>query len=69
MKDILLSIQLISGAVLTVVILIQAGGKGFARGWGGASSFTRRGLEKVVFRLTFVVAFVFIAISILQIVL
>ncbi len=53
---------------LVVLVLIQARGTGFGRGMGG-TSFTRRGLEKLVFRLTFVVAALFIILSVLMLVL
>lgn len=66
MNNILLIAQITSGLILTAVILIQSRGKGFARSWGGSASFTRRGLEKVVFRMTFVLAAIFIIVSILQ---
>ena len=58
-----------SAVALTAVILIQARGTGFGRGWGSSgASFTRRGLERVVFRLTFIIAAVFIFVSVLQLV-
>lgn len=66
MKTGLLIVQIITATLLIVIILIQTGGKGFARSWGSSASFTRRGLEKVVFRATFVVAAVFVIVSILQ---
>jgi len=50
---------------LTGTILIQARGTGFGR--GSTASFTRRGLEKLIFRLTFVFAAIFMLVSILQI--
>ncbi|MGA2910699.1 MAG: preprotein translocase subunit SecG [Candidatus Microgenomates bacterium] len=70
MKQILTVIQIIVSVALIGLILVQARGTGFSRssGFGGGSSFSRRGLEKLVFRLTFVLAFLFIAISILQLV-
>lgn len=65
MKNVFFIIQTVSAVLLITVILIQSRGTGFARGTSQAS-FTRRGLEKVVFRLTFVLAFVFILVSVLQ---
>jgi protein translocase SecG subunit len=67
-KQILTIIQIIVSVGLICLILIQARGTGFARSgsFGGSTSFSRRGLEKLVFRLTFVLAFLFIAISIVQ---
>ena len=66
MKQALTIIQLVVSLLLIVFIIIQARGTGFGRSGGGnTTSFTRRGLEKLVFRLTFVVAFCFILLSIL----
>jgi protein translocase SecG subunit len=64
MKQTLMIIQVIVSIILVGLILIQAKGTGFGR--VGGTSFTRRGLEKLIFRLTFVFAFVFIGVSILQ---
>ncbi len=64
MKNLLLLTQIVSGAVLSVLILLQVRGTGFGRVWGGlGTSFTRRGLEGLVFKMTFVVAFIFIFVS------
>jgi protein translocase SecG subunit len=64
MKNILIIAQLVTATIIILLILIQNKGTGFGRVWGGSNiSFTRRGLEKVVFRLTFVVAAAFIIIS------
>lgn len=66
MKDLLLVIQIIAAIVLTIFILVQVKGTGFGRVWGSSqASFSRRGLEKLVFRLTFVVSGVFILASLL----
>jgi len=67
MNNILISLQAITGLLLVLAILVQVRGKGFARSWGSSASFTRRGLEKVVFKMTFVLAFIFIAVSIISI--
>lgn len=64
MSNILLVIQLIAAIFLVVAILVQTKGKGFARTSG--PSFTRRGLEKLVFRATFAVSAIFVIVSILQ---
>lgn len=70
MSNVLTIIQIIISIILTGLILIQAKGTGFGRGSVvGGTSFTRRGLEKLVFRMTFVVSFLFIAVSILRLVL
>lgn len=70
MRDLLIVIQLITSTLLVGAIIVQTKGTGFGRSWGsGASSFTRRGLEKLVFRATFVLAALFIMVSILQLIL
>mgnify|MGYP003613463766 CR=1 FL=1 len=69
MNNILIILQIIISVILTILILMQARGTGFGRGSFGASGFTRRGLEKLVFRLTFVMAFLFLTVSTLRIVL
>lgn len=67
MRNTFLIIQTITAILLVVAILIQTRGTGFGRSWGGGSaSFTRRGLEKLIFKLTFVLAGIFILVSILQ---
>ncbi|HKC04904.1 MAG TPA: preprotein translocase subunit SecG [Patescibacteria group bacterium] len=68
MKQILTIIQIISSLGVIGLILVQAKGTGLGRtfGSGGGTSFSRRGLEKLVFRLTFVFVGVFIVVSILQ---
>jgi protein translocase SecG subunit len=53
--------------ILIIFILVQNKGTGFGRVWGGGSSFTRRGLEKLVFRLTFFLAFIFLVLSIVNV--
>ena len=70
MKQVILVGQIAVSAFLVVLILLQARGTGFGRSLGGGnqSSFSRRGLEKVVFKLTFILVGIFIAISILQLV-
>lgn len=68
MKDLILILQIVLGLILTLLILLQNKGVGFGRVWGsGSASFARRGLEKVVFRLTFIIAFLFFVLAIVQI--
>lgn len=64
----LLIVQMVSALLLIVVVLVQSKGSGLGKAWGGGggTSFTRRGLEKLIFRSTFVIAFIFIASSLLQ---
>ena len=65
MESLLLVAQIITGILLTGAILIQTRGTGFGRGSSHAS-FTRRGLEKLVFRSTFVLVAIFLIVSILR---
>lgn len=64
MKAILFTAQVVVSIAVIVLILIQARGTGFGRGSASNASFTRRGLEKLIFKLTFVSVFLFLAISI-----
>lgn len=66
MKEFLTVLQIIISLLLVASILIQSKGTGFGRSWGGASSFTRRGLEKLIFKATFVLAATFIILSLFQ---
>ena len=69
MTQMLTILQIIISIILIGLILVQAKGTGFGRSSGlGGASFTRRGLEKLVFRLTFVVAFLFVVVSTLRLV-
>ncbi|MBX4205807.1 preprotein translocase subunit SecG [Candidatus Microgenomates bacterium] len=68
-KNFLSIFQIVLGIIVSFFILVQVKGTGFGRVWGGSgASFTRRGLEKLVFKLTFVLSFLFIVISILQLI-
>ena len=50
--------------MLASVILLQVKGTGFGRVWGGLStSSTRRGLEGVIFKFTFILAGLFLLVS------
>lgn len=61
--------QIVSALILIGLILIQSRGTGFGRPSSYSSSFTRRGLEKIVFKLTFIVAGIFTIVSIIPILL
>lgn len=66
MNDVLLVAQILLGLLVSVLILVQARGNGFARS-STEASFTRRGLEQLVFRTSFVAATLFIVLSIASI--
>lgn len=70
MKQIISIIQVIISICLIALVLIQARGTGLGRtfGMGGGTSFSRRGLEKLIFRFTFVLAALFLIVSVLQLV-
>jgi len=58
--------QIISAITLISLILIQSRGTGFGRpSSNSSSSFTRRGIEKIVFKLTFIIAAIFIVAALL----
>lgn len=65
MENSVLVIQILVSILLIVAISIQVKGGGFGRSFG-AQTFTRRGLEKLVFRATFVLVFLFVVSSIYQ---
>lgn len=68
--------QLLISVILIIVVLLQTRGGdigaafgGGGGGGGGGSSFrTRRGLEKTLFQLTILLAFVFVGVSALSVV-
>lgn len=68
MKNLILSAQIVVSVVLVILILIQSKGSGLGRSFGGGSSFSRRGFEKLLYKLTFVTAGLFILISLVSLV-
>lgn len=68
MKEIAQTVQSVSALLLILFVLIQVRGTGFGRS-AGSSNFTRRGVEKLVFKSTFVVAFLFLAMSLSSLIL
>lgn len=65
MDNLLIILQIILSIILIVFILVQNKGTGFGRVWGGSPSFTRRGLEKIIFKLTFVFTGLFVILSLI----
>lgn len=62
-----LILQVIVCISLIVLVLLQANGSGFGKTLGGVGSYhSRKGLEKVVFILTIILAVVFGALSLLN---
>lgn len=62
MQQVVQTVQSISAILLIIFVLLQVRGTGFSRS-SNSSSFTRRGVEKLVFKLTFVVAGLFLLMS------
>lgn len=71
MNNYLSIIQIIISGILISLILLQAKGVGLGRAWGGGGDFykSRRGVEKIIFNLTIFVAIIFLASSILSLIL
>ena len=69
MKNIINIFQLVISIFLIVLILMQAKGVGLGRAWGGGSEFykSRRGVEKIIFRLTIVIAALFLISSVFNV--
>lgn len=68
-KTSLLVLEIILAVLFTILILVQPKSSGgLTKSWGSATSFTRRGLERVLFRATFIVATLFIVTSALQLI-
>ena len=59
-------VQIILGVALTVAILLQARGAGLGSVFGGTGTFfkTRRGIDKMLFRITIAFAIAFCVVSI-----
>jgi protein translocase SecG subunit len=69
MSNLLLVFQIVISVLLVVVVLLQVKGTGLGRVWGGLStSPSRRGLEGLIFKFTFVLVFLFIVISIISLI-
>ncbi|HLD92234.1 MAG TPA: preprotein translocase subunit SecG [Patescibacteria group bacterium] len=62
MKNLVQIVQAISALLLIIFVLLQVRGTGFGRS-SSSSSFTRRGVEKLVYKLTFVVTAIFLILS------
>lgn len=64
MKEAVQIIQSLSAFMLIIFVLLQVRGTGFGRS-SNSSSFTRRGVEKLVFKSTFVVTGLFLLMSVI----
>ncbi len=70
MKNILTIVQILLSILLLISILLQSRGSGLSGSFGGAGEFyrTRRGFEKVLLRLTIIIAVLFLISSIANVV-
>lgn len=61
MKDILIAAQLIISALFIMAIILQSKGTGLGQAWGGAGEMYRskRGVERLLFRATVILAVFF----------
>ncbi|MFZ5366369.1 MAG: preprotein translocase subunit SecG [Patescibacteria group bacterium] len=68
MRQVIFIIQIIISILFMAAILLQAKGTGLGRAWGGGGEFYRskRGVEKILFRLTIVLAVCFFITSIIS---
>jgi preprotein translocase subunit SecG len=71
MRNIFLFIQIFVAILLIFSILSQSRGAGLGSAWGGSSEFytTRRGMEKIIFIATIVLAALFLLLSIINLLL
>ncbi len=68
MKEVITVIQIIIALSLMAAILVQARGTGLGSTWGGGGEFYRskRGMERIIFIATIVLAAAFLLISIIS---
>jgi len=68
MRTVLIAIQIFISVLLITLILSQAKGAGLGSAWGGSSEFytSRRGVEKIIFTATIVLAALFLLVSIIS---
>lgn len=65
MQTALLTGNIILSIIITALILLQGKGAGLGSAWGGGGEFyqTRRGVEKITMRLTYLCIFLFFLLS------
>lgn len=68
MSIIIIFVQILLAVLLITTILLQSRGTGLGQAWGGGGEFYRskRGLEKILFRATIVLAGLFFVWSIVS---
>ena len=64
-------LQILISVLLIALILIQARGAGLGEAWGGSSEFfvSRRGMEKIIFLATVILAVLFLLSSFISLLL
>jgi len=69
MKSVIVVIQILISCLLIAIILLQAKGAGLGQAWGGGGEFYRskRGVEKILFRITIALAFFFLVSSLVSV--
>ena len=68
MRSILLLTNIVLSALVVILILVQGRGGGLGSAWGGGGEMfqTRRGVEKLTFRLTVILILLFFTISMIN---
>jgi len=71
MTNLLSIIQMVISVLLVVCILLQQRGSGLGGllGGGGEAYHTKRGLEKTIFIATILLAFIFLALGLIRLIL
>jgi preprotein translocase subunit SecG len=71
MKSVLISLNLIVSIIVIFLILIQGRGAGLGSAWGGGGEMfqTKRGLEKIVLRMTVLLVVVFFILAVINFIL
>ncbi len=64
MRDTLTIVTIVISIALSGLILLQAKGVGLSRSFGASSYHSRRGMERIIFRATIVLAVLFCVISV-----
>lgn len=59
--------QIVTGIILTSLVLLQAKGTGLGRAFGSISYHSKRGVENLVFRGTIIVAIIFVLLSVFNV--
>lgn len=67
MKTWLTVVQIVTGILLTGLVLLQAKGTGLGRAFGSIAYHSKRGVENLVFRLTVIIAVIFVILSLLNV--